>query len=83
MPHDDFISASEIAQYVYCNRAWWLRLMGNQNENQEALSQGSELHTQYSRQVNRVTRLERVGRAILLLGIALLIVFVIVRLFLR
>jgi hypothetical protein len=83
MSHDDYITASEIAAYVYCNRVWWLKLAGHKNENQEVLDQGSESHIQYSRQVNMVTRLEGVGRAILLLGIALLIMFVIVRLFLR
>ena len=83
MSHNDYITASEIAEYVYCNHAWWLRLTGHKNENQEALSQGSEAHTQYSRQVNVVTRLEMLGRTILLIGIALLIVFIIIRLFLR
>jgi len=83
MLHDDYIIASEIAEYVYCNRAWWLRLAGHKNENQELLSQGSQEHIQYSRQVNAVTRLERLGRFILLLGISLLIVFVVVRLSLR
>lgn len=83
MSHDDYITASEIAEYVYCHRAWWLRLTGYKNENQEALSQGSEEHTQYSRQVDVVTRLERLGRTILMIGIALLIVFIIVRFLLR
>ena len=83
MSHNDYITASEIAEYVYCNRAWWLRLAGYKNENQEVLDQGSESHTQYSQQVNAVTRLERLGRFILVLGIGLLIVFVLVRLILR
>lgn len=83
MSHDDYITASEIAEYVYCNHAWWLKLVGYKSQNQDVLAQGSESHTQYSRQVDVVTRLERLGRTILLLGIALLIVFIIVRLFLR
>ena len=83
MSHDDYITASEIAEYIYCHRAWWLKLAGYKSQNQEVLAQGSESHTHYSQQVNAVTRLERIGRFILLLGIGLLIVFILIRLFLR
>jgi CRISPR/Cas system-associated exonuclease Cas4 (RecB family) len=83
MSNDNYITASEIAEYIYCNRAWWLKLTGYKSENQAALTQGSESHSQYARQVNTVTRLEKIGRLILVLGIVLLIVFVLVRLFLR
>ena len=83
MSHDDYITASEIAEYVYCHRAWRLKLVGYKSQNQDVLAQGSESHVQYSRQVNRVTRLEMLGRFTLLLGIGLLIVFILARLFLR
>jgi hypothetical protein len=83
MSQDDYITASEIAEYIYCHRAWWLKLAGYKSQNQDVLAQGSESHTQYSQQINRVTRLGRLGRTILLIGIGLLIVFIIVRLFLR
>ena len=83
MSQEDYITASEIAEYVYCNRAWWLKVSGYQSENQEALSQGSATHIQYAQHVRAVTRLERAGRFILLLGISLLIVFFLLRLFIR
>ncbi len=80
MPEDTFISASEIAEYLYCNRAWWLKLKGFTNGNIENLAQGAAAHVQYSQQVEQVTRSEGLGKRILLIGIALLVVFILIRL---
>lgn len=80
IPSDDFITASEIAEYLYCNRAWWLKLKGFTNGNIENLAQGTTSHVQYSQQVAEVTRSQSLGRRILLIGLALLVVFIIIRL---
>ena len=79
-PQDDFITASEIAEYLYCNRAWWLKIKGFANGNIENLAQGAASHVQYSQQVEQVTRSEGLGKRIVLIGIALLVVFIIIRL---
>lgn len=79
MSKDDFIAASEIAEYLYCQRSWWLKLKGFVNGNTENLSQGSAAHVQYSQQIEQVTRSEGIGKRIVLIGIALLVVFLIVR----
>ena len=80
MAKDDFITASEIAEYLYCQRAWWLKLKGFASGNKEILAQGAASHIQYSQQVAQVTRSEGLGKRIVLIGIALLIVFIIIRL---
>jgi hypothetical protein len=79
-PQNDFITASEIAEYLYCHRAWWLKLKGYVSGNTESLTQGATAHVQYSQQVEQVTRSEGLGRRIVLIGIALFVVFIIVRL---
>lgn len=80
MPKDDFITASEIAEYLYCHRAWWLKLKGFTNGNKENLAQGAIAHIQYSQQVEQVTQSEGLGKRIVLIGIILFIVFIIIRL---
>jgi CRISPR/Cas system-associated exonuclease Cas4 (RecB family) len=80
VPKDDFITASEIAEYLYCQRAWWLKLKGFANGNTENLAQGAAAHVQYSQQVEQVTQSQSLGKRIVFIGIALLIVFIIIRL---
>ena len=80
MPKDDFITASEIAEYLYCHRAWWLKLKGFVSGNKDSLAQGATAHIQYSQQVEQVTRSEGLGKRIVLIGIVLFIMFIIIRL---
>jgi hypothetical protein len=80
MPQDDFITASEIAEYLYCHRAWWLKLKGFNSSNIENLAQGVASHVQYSQQVAQVTRSEGLGKRILLIGTILFILLIIIRL---
>jgi len=61
------ISASEVGQYTYCRRAWWLaRVQGSIPTNQEALANGTMSHRQHGRGV----RLAQIGQvaAYILLG---------------
>jgi hypothetical protein len=65
------IRASEIGQYVFCHRAWWLcRVHGCQALNQDVLTAGAEYHARHGRSVAASQRWERVGY--LLLGIGIL-----------
>ncbi len=43
--------ASEIAAFVFCQRAWWYSRLGIQPENVESLSQGTRWHQHHGRQV--------------------------------
>lgn len=45
---DKIIRASEIAEYLYCRRAWWLsQVAGYEVEESEALSAGSAYHARH------------------------------------
>jgi CRISPR/Cas system-associated exonuclease Cas4 (RecB family) len=51
-PSEHVIRASEIGQYVYCPRAWWLnRVVGIASENTQALSAGAVVHQRHGRMV--------------------------------
>jgi CRISPR/Cas system-associated exonuclease Cas4 (RecB family) len=62
-----WIKASEIGEYLYCQRAWWLRReLGVHSQNVRELEAGSQYHEAHGRLVDRA----RYGRqvAIALLG---------------
>ena len=45
------IRASEIGEYLFCKRAWWLRSQGMQSENRKALAAGTAEHEELARRV--------------------------------
>jgi CRISPR/Cas system-associated exonuclease Cas4 (RecB family) len=60
------IRASEIGEYVFCHRAWWLRHMeGHESANTRQMELGTAAHEQHGRLV---------GLGAALRGLALLLV---------
>lgn len=58
------IRASEVGEYVFCHRAWWLRhTRGLTSANTRALAEGTAAHASHGR---------RVGLSLALRGLALL-----------
>ena len=54
------VRASEIGQYAYCARAWWLGVVqGVPSANQAELTAGSEAHHAHGYRVRDTVRLER------------------------
>jgi CRISPR/Cas system-associated exonuclease Cas4 (RecB family) len=50
--NDDIIRASEIGEYAYCARAWWLRrVQGVPSRNVAALRSGQQAHDRHGRSV--------------------------------
>lgn len=71
---DPIIRASELAQYEYCARAWWLgRVKGRRSANVKALGQGTARHRAHGRAVVSYHRLRWL--AVALLGLALVLLF--------
>ena len=70
-----YITASEIGEYVYCKRAWWLRL-GGEYQPTPAMVRGNAYHNALSYKLVLSTKLKII--ALLLIGIALLTVILIV-----
>lgn len=65
------IRASELAQYAFCARAWWLgRVMGYRSANVAAMRQGTARHRAHGRAVEGYHRLRRLALALLALAAA-------------
>ncbi len=54
------IRASELGQYEYCARAWWMgRVLGYPSANLESMAAGEEAHVRHGEQVVGYHRLRR------------------------
>jgi hypothetical protein len=72
------IRASEIGQYDYCAKAWWLgSIQGVPPSNVRELQAGTAMHEQHGRQVNRAGRVQQLAIGLLVLGAILLAIFLI------
>lgn len=72
--NERWIKASEIGEYLYCQRAWWYRLQGVASTNVQELALGSRQHARHGRGL-RLVAWQR-GLAIVLLAAAVILVFV-------
>jgi hypothetical protein len=68
-PQDPIIRASEIGQYAYCARAWWLgRIKGYRSTNEAAMRAGSEAHHDHGRAVESYHRLRRLATVLIIVA---------------
>jgi hypothetical protein len=73
---DDIIRASEIGQYVFCARAWWLgRVKGYRSANVAAMRRGSDRHRAHGRAVVGYHLMRRLAVGLLVAAASLLIVW--------
>ena len=64
---DQIIRASEIGEYVFCRRAWWLHhVQGWESANRAQMDAGMARHVQHGRTVQRADALTR---AAIILGV--------------
>ncbi len=64
------IRASELGQYAYCARAWWLgRVLGYRPTNLERLTVGEAAHVRHGQKVVGSRRLQRWAYALLALAL--------------
>jgi len=65
------IRASEIGEYVYCKRAWWLRLQGYESANVREMAAGTSLHERHGRAVIAGGCLQTIAYLLLLTALVL------------
>ncbi|MFZ0546828.1 MAG: hypothetical protein WAM60_15385 [Candidatus Promineifilaceae bacterium] len=71
------IKASEIGEYVYCHRAWWLRrTYGYRSQNVQELQEGTTYHRQHGRQVHQALLGRRLALIFFFLALSVLVFWV-------
>jgi len=75
------IRASEIGTFLYCQRAWRLRLEGYEPENQAELASGTELHFRHGRTVILSGCFRTLAYTLFLVALALLAFYAAGRMF--
>lgn len=71
---DEIIRASEIGQYAYCARAWWLgQVQGYRSSNLAAMQQGSAEHSTHGRVVAGYHRLRWLAVVLLVVAVVVLV----------
>jgi CRISPR/Cas system-associated exonuclease Cas4 (RecB family) len=80
MKNDHVIRASELGQYAYCARAWWLgSVEGVPSANVREMDAGKSMHEQHGQTVQLSAWLNRAGIICLALGLLMLALFVLAR----
>ena len=68
-PLSSIIRASEIGQFVFCERAWWLGVVqGYRSVNDAALVAGTQAHARHGQSVAASQRWQQAGYILLVLG---------------
>ena len=65
------ITASEIGNYLYCQRSWWYQAQGLASEKVEELAKGSQAHNLHGNRFRRARQIRLAGW--LLLSLALIL----------
>ncbi len=69
---DRWIRASEIGDYLYCRRNWWLkRRQGIAAQNVRELARGEQHHRQHGQRVQQSVWLRRAAYALIFVVVAL------------
>ena len=64
---NNYITAGEIGDYVYCQRAWWLRIQGLLTAN-KAMHEGEIKHTQLSQWLSMYKKILAFAIALIIIG---------------
>ncbi len=80
MSDDQVIRASELGQYAYCAKAWWLgSVEGVPSANVREMDAGTSAHERHGQTVQLSVWLGRAGLVCLALGLAMLVFFLLMR----
>ena len=67
------IDASEVGEFVYCAKAWYLKRCGEVPQGSQ-LEEGVVFHEEHGATVSRASRLRKAGEWLSLIGFILLVV---------
>lgn len=72
------VRASEIGQWAYCQRAWWLaHVQRAPHEEPQVLARGVEAHTAHGAGVRRARLRQRAGVVLMMIALCMLLALLI------
>ena len=75
-----YIRASEVAEYVYCARAWRLRIDGHEAPTgQRRRAEGETWHLAHGREVVRARRMRQLAKSALLAALVVGLLILVLR----
>jgi hypothetical protein len=70
MGSDEIIRASEVGEYVHCNRAWWLgHVQGVENANRAVMEAGTARHREHGQRVWRAALMQNAALWLIVIAI--------------
>jgi hypothetical protein len=72
------IDASEVGEFVYCAKAWYLKRCGEVPQGSQ-LEEGVVFHKEHGATVSRAARLRKAGQWLAFIGFLLLVVMALIR----
>lgn len=69
---EGWIRASEIGEYLYCQRAWWYRRQGEASANVQELAHGSRMHLRHGLGLQLTTWFRFLAYALIVSAVLLL-----------
>lgn len=82
--HDDsdVLYASDLDNFLYCERAWWYRQKGEASSHAAELEQGAEQHERLVAEVRAAGRSAALAKQVIWVSLALLAALLVIRLLL-
>ena len=71
MKQNVYVSASEIGEYVYCPRSWWLRFHGYVTGANERMVEGIRQHLSLASDLDRNKMFSKIALLLITIGIVL------------
>lgn len=74
MKQNKYVTASEIGDFVYCPRGWWLKLQGFFKEPNDAMITGTKKHDSLAENVNLHATITTISIILIISAIIVLVV---------
>jgi len=74
------VSASEVGDYVFCQRCWWLRLRGLKPARfTPAMQEGTQAHNQLQADVRQVFQLRTAAAVLIVFGLLMVVIVLLLK----
>lgn len=77
MPNSNLVKASEIGDYIFCKRAWWLRFNDKLTGSTDAMDLGTLRHNELAEKIESHSLKKIIALLLIFSGLILIILIII------